>query len=192
MSYLQTPENDPLYDAEREATGYVANYLKVFALSPAVLEAWNQLNAAVKADMDLRRYELATLAAARTLRSSYCGLAHGGILRDRFYDAAAVEAIATDPADAGLDPVDVEISGFAERVAADATAIGQADIDALRGHGLSDTEIFQVVLAAAARCFFSTALDAVGAEPDPQLSAGLEPGLRQALAFGRPVPDVRA
>jgi hypothetical protein len=30
--------------------------------------------------MDLRRYELATVAAARRLRSSYCTLAHGPVL----------------------------------------------------------------------------------------------------------------
>jgi hypothetical protein len=32
--------------------------------------------------MDLRRYELATLAAARRLRSSYCCLAHGRVLAE--------------------------------------------------------------------------------------------------------------
>ena len=36
--------------------------------------------------MDLRRYELATLAAARQLRSSYCCLAHAlGVRADAFY-----------------------------------------------------------------------------------------------------------
>jgi hypothetical protein len=34
--------------------------------------------------MDLRRYELATLAAAMRLRSSYCALAHGKELAERF------------------------------------------------------------------------------------------------------------
>ena len=44
---------------------------------PSVYAAWRQLNGAIKAGMDLRRYELATVAAARRLRSSYCMLAHG-------------------------------------------------------------------------------------------------------------------
>jgi len=38
------------------------------------IRAWHQLNGAIKESMDLRCYELATLAAARRLRSSYCML----------------------------------------------------------------------------------------------------------------------
>lgn len=200
MSYLRTPvaadagdQTGRLYDADRAAQGYVANYTKVFALRPAVYAAWQQLNAAIKEGMDLRRYELATLAAARHLRSSYCGLAHGKVLRDRFYDADTVGAIATDHHNAGLDSADIALISFAERVAADATAITAADIDELRQHGLSETEIFQVVLAAAARCFFSTVLDAVGTEPDSQYRTAIEPELQLALTFGRPIatPDTR-
>src|SRR3954452_9722759 len=56
------------------------NYELAFAERPDVLAAWGQLNGAIKAGMDLRRYELATLAAARRLRSSYCCLAHGSVL----------------------------------------------------------------------------------------------------------------
>ena len=48
------------------------NYERAFELRPEVYAAWVQLNSAIKAGMDLRRYELATLAAARPLRSSYC------------------------------------------------------------------------------------------------------------------------
>jgi hypothetical protein len=41
-----------------------------FAERPDVYAAWGQLLGAIKANMDLRRYELATLAAARRLHSS--------------------------------------------------------------------------------------------------------------------------
>src|SRR6266700_2090223 len=93
MSYLQTPPDDDsaIFEADRAALGYVANYTKVFALRPEVYTAWQRLNGAIKEGMDLRRYELATLAAARRLGSSYCSLAHGKVLRDRFYDAGTVE-----------------------------------------------------------------------------------------------------
>ena len=193
MSHLQTPDEGAgdqtgqLYDADRAAQGYVANYTRVFALSPAVYAAWHQLNSTIKQEMDLRRYELVTLAAARSLRSSYCSLAHGKVLRDRFYDSGTVQAIATDPHSSGLDTADVAIMDFAERVATDATTITAADVGELRHHGLSEAEIFQVVLAAAARCFFSTALDAAGTEPDAQYRTTIEPGLRLALTVGRPI-----
>jgi hypothetical protein len=43
-----------------------------------------------------------------------------------------------------------------------------------------------VVLAAAARCFFSKTLDALGIEPDPKY-AKLDAPLRGALTVGRPI-----
>jgi uncharacterized peroxidase-related enzyme len=187
MSYIGTASDEGMFAADRERLGYVTNYTRVFALRPAVYEAWAQLNTAIKAGMDLRRYEIVTLAAARKLRSSYCALAHGTILRDRFYDAETLHRIAADHREAGLEPVDVAIMDFAGFVAGDAASITAADVDALRGHGLSDVEIFQVVLAAAARCFFSTVIDAVGTEPDAAYAERLEPILAEVLTVGRPI-----
>jgi uncharacterized peroxidase-related enzyme len=198
MSFLRTPGEDTdgetgrLYDADREAMGYVANYTRLFAARPAVYAAWQQLAGVVRDGMDLRRYELVTLAAARRLRSSYCGLAHGKVLRDRFFDAGAVADIARDHHRADLDPADVAIIDFTERVVSGAAAITAADIDALRHHGLSDTDIFDVVLAAAARCFFSTVLDATGTEPDAEYRTAIEPALRLALTFGREIAPADA
>lgn len=186
MSYLRTPdESDPtdpaaaLFDADRAAQGFVANHTRVFALTPAIHSAWQQLSAAVKDGMDLRRYELVTLAAARALRSSYCSLAHGKVLRDRFYDPDTLNAIATDHHTANLDPVDIAITDFAERVATNPTTITESDIDSLRHHNLTEKEIFQIILTVSARCFFSTALDAAGAQPDPHYRTTLEPQLQK-------------
>lgn len=191
MSYLNTPAEgadvERLYDADRARQGYVANYTKVFALRPDVYDAWARLNIAIKSGMDLRRYELATLAAARRLRSTYCALAHGTLLRDKFYGAATVAKIASDHHDAGLDASDIAIMDFSDKVAHDATAITAADVDNLRRHGLDDADIFQIVLAAAARCFFSTVIDAVGAEPDSVYRTTMDPDLRRVLTVGRPI-----
>ena len=160
------------------------NYERAFAERPEVYAAWVQLNGAVKAGMNLRRYELATLAAARRLRSSYCCLAHGTVLLERFGEP--VREIALDHRAAGLDEVDVAVMDLAERVVDDATAITDADLQRLRDLGLTETEIMDVVLAAAARCFFSKTLDALGVLPDARYRE-LEPELREALVVGRPI-----
>jgi uncharacterized peroxidase-related enzyme len=151
-----------------------------------VYEAWAQLNGAIKAGMDLRRYELATLAAARRLRSSYCCLAHGTVLMERFGEP--VREIALDHRGAGLDEIDVAVMDFAERVVDDAASIGEDDLQRLRDLGLSDTDILDVALAAAGRCFFSKTLDALGVQPDAKYRE-LEPGLREALVVGRPIAE---
>ena len=162
------------------------NYERAFVERPDVYAAWQELNGAIKAGMDLRRYELATLAAAQRLHSSYCSLAHGKVLIDRFGEP--VREIVLDRRAAGLDEVDVAVMDLAERVVDDATAIGEADLQPLRDLGLSDVDIMDVVLAAAARCFFSKTLDALGVRPDASYN-DLEPALREVLVVGRPIED---
>jgi uncharacterized peroxidase-related enzyme len=175
-----------LYEADRQFLGYVANYTRTFSSRPEVMLAWQRLNGTIKSGMDLRRYELATVAAARRLRSSYCALAHGKILAERFLEPHEVAEVARDHHAAGLDPADVAVMDLADKVAADAASVTEADIARLRNHGLTDADILDVVLAAAARCFFSKVLDATGAEPDAALGA-LDPAMRDALTVGRPI-----
>jgi uncharacterized peroxidase-related enzyme len=162
------------------------NYERAFVQRPAVYDAWAQLNGAIKAQMDLRRYELATLAAARRLRSSYCCLAHGTVLAERFGEPVA--RIASDHRAAGLSEVDVAVMDLAEQVVDDATSVSEADLERLRDLGLSQEEVMDVILAAAARCFFSKTLDALGVRPDPGYR-DLEPDLREALIVGRPIAE---
>ena len=160
------------------------NFEVAFAERPDVYAAWVRLNGAIKASMDLRRYELATLAAARRLRSSYCCLAHGSVLAQKFGEP--VREIALDHRAAGLDEVDVAVMDLAERVVEDATSIGDDDLRPLRSLGLSEAEIMDVVLAASARCFFSKTLDALCVQADAQFQE-LASELKAAFVVGRPI-----
>jgi uncharacterized peroxidase-related enzyme len=177
-----------IYEKDRASFGRLPNMTQAFSLRPEVYAAWQQLNGAVKAGMDLRRYELATLAAARRLRSSYCMLAHGSILLKQFLEPEELRAAATEPESAGLDATDLAIMRFAEQVVDDAGSITQADVDELRAHGLSDADVFDVVLAATVRCFYSKTLDALGVQPDADYNE-LDPQLREVLVVGRPIAD---
>ena len=161
-----------------------ANSELAFAERPEVFEAWVALNTSIKAGMDLRRYELATLAAAQRLRSSYCCLAHGKVLHEQFGEPVA--AIVADRRSAGLDDVDLAVMELAERVVDDASSIDEGDLRRLRELGLTDAEIMDVVLAAAVRCFFSKTLDALGVLPDASY-AELPAELREPLVVGRPI-----
>jgi alkylhydroperoxidase family enzyme len=163
------------------------NVERAFSERPEVFAAWKQLNGSIKAGMDVRRYELATLAAARRLRSSYCCLAHGTVLLKDFGEP--VREIALDHRAAGLDDVDIAVMDLAERVVDDATSISDAELQRLRDLGLSEEDIMDVVLAAAARCFFSKTLDALDVRADESYSE-LDPELREALVVGRPIADV--
>ena len=178
-----------MYAQSQRDFGYVPNFAKVFSHRPQVMAAWRGLVASVRGSQDPRRYELATFAAARALRNSYCVLAHGAKLHQQFYSASQVQAIAHDFTAADLSPADVAMMAFAEKVARDAAAITAADVQTLREHGCADAEIFDIAAAAAARCFFSKLLDALGAEPDANY-AQMEPDLLQTLVVGRSISAV--
>ena len=174
------------YEADLADDGYVSNVARAFSHRPEVLAAWIGLKDAVTSTMDRRRYELVTIAAARRVRSSYCMLAHAAVLASKFYDPERMREIAADHGSAGLDEVDVAIMDLADKVAADAPSVTQADVDRLRSHGLSDAEIFDVVAAAAMRVFFTKLVDGLGFQPDAAY-AELDPGLREVLVVGRPI-----
>jgi uncharacterized peroxidase-related enzyme len=183
-----TGEAADVLSASRAAAGFVPNYARLFAQRPAVYQAWLELRGAVSGSMDERRYELVSLAAARRLESSYCALAHGKVLADRFLDPELVRSMAIGHRSAGLDPVDEAVMDLAEKVAGDATSVTEDDVDRLRSLGLTDSDIFDIVAAAAARCFFSKTLEALGVQADAAY-AGLEPTLRDALTVGRAIAD---
>jgi uncharacterized peroxidase-related enzyme len=195
MPYLQTvPPEDAsgevkaMYDQDLAAQGYVANYTRAFSTRPDVLQRWLALKDAITSGMDPRLYELATVAAATAIRSSYCSLVHGNILATGYYPAEQVVSIAADgdAAAAALDAADAAVVRFARKVADEAEQITTEDIGELRRLGFSDADIFNVILAAAARCFFSKVLDATGTLPDAALN-DLPDQLRAALTVGRDI-----
>ncbi len=193
MAYLEgvAPESASgltreIYDEDRAIRGYVPNYTQLFSFRPEVYRAWKGLIGAVMGNMDLRRYELATIAAAAALRCTYCVVAHGAVLASKFFTPDEVVALAHDFHEAGLEPMDVAIMELAQKVALHAYKVTEDDVDRLRAFGLADAEIFDVVLTAAARAFFSKSLDAMGSEPDDAYAAQLGAEVATELAVGRP------
>ena len=191
MTFIQTILEDQaeagvkeMYEENIAQFGYLPNYVRAFGLRPHVMAAWGQLLGAIHHDMDPRRYELVTLAAARALKSSYCMLAHVTVVLNEFYSTEQLTQIARDYHAADLTRAEVAMMAFAEQVVLDATAVTQTDIDVLRRHNFTDAEIFDITAAAAARCFLSKTVDALGAEPDKAFMA-LDEELRGALTVGR-------
>jgi uncharacterized peroxidase-related enzyme len=177
------------YQQQKGAWGFLPNFATVFSTRPEVAKAWSMLNKTVRDGMDRRRFEIATIGAARALRSTYCTAAHSKFLRDECDDEPTMIAIAENPSGDGLAEQDRAVYNFAAKVAMDASSIGQHDVDVLRGLGLTDADVADVVFAAAARSFFTRVLDGLGAQLDVQTAGTFAPGILDSMVVGRPVAD---
>ncbi|WP_423464619.1 carboxymuconolactone decarboxylase family protein [Promicromonospora sp. MS192] len=192
MSIIRTPEPAQAtgawaeqYAGDLEALGYVPSHTRVMATNPQAHQAFEDLTGAVAQSIGLRLYELVTLAAAGAVGSQACRLAHGRRSRSLF-DDAQLERIALDYHAAGLSDLEVAAMELAERVGGDSSAITERDTQRLRELGLDDRQIVDVVLAAAARNYYSRALHALAVEPD--VPPDLPDSLREALLRGMHQP----
>ncbi|HET9861987.1 MAG TPA: hypothetical protein VFP37_00975 [Steroidobacteraceae bacterium] len=176
-----------MYARQQSFWGFVPNYARVFCWRPEIMGLWAQLQAGIKRDMGKRRFELVTFVAASTLRSTLCSLAHGRALTE-FIPKEDVQLIARGEAPASLSEAEAVMLEFCRKVARGAFTITAGDVAALKRHGFTDAEIFDIVATVGARAFWTTVVEGLGVEAEPPLAA-LEGGFRDALTVGRAIPQ---
>jgi uncharacterized peroxidase-related enzyme len=192
MAFIDTiPDSDinadvrAMYERQQSFWGFVPNYARVFCYRPEIMGLWAQLQAGIKKHMDKRRFELITFAAAHTLRSTLCSLAHGRALT-AFFSMEDVQLMARGASPASLTAAEAAMMAFARKVARGAFAIAPADVTELKKHGFTDAEVFDIAATVAARAFWTGVIESLGVEPEPSLLE-LEPEFKRTLACGRPL-----
>lgn len=177
-----------MYAGDLAADGFVFGYTQAMAIAPEAHAAFEALIRAIVPSIGVRVYELATLGAARGIRSPHCLLAHGRkTLRAGLMDEARLARLGRDYRDAGLDAADVAVMAYAERLSTDAAAMTDDDARSLREVGFTDRQIVDITLAAAARNFFSRALLALAVPIEPV--PGIDGPLAEALLSPCARPD---
>ena len=193
MAYLEgaadrapSAELAAMWAEDEQQWGFLPNFAKTFGMRPAAYAAWRALNAGIKESMGTRRYELADAgrgvgAALVVLRPRARPGARppGPRQRGRHRDRAWLGRGAPRRRYRA-------VMVLARSVVRGADQVTEDDLAELRALGLRDDEILDVILAAAARCFFSKVLDASGTAPD-SVFLDLDDGLRTALTVGRPI-----
>src|SRR3569832_1672124 len=97
---------------------------------------WAQLQVGIKRTMDKRRFELITFAAAHTLRSTLCSLAHGRALT-QFFSSGDVQLMARGASPASLTAAEAAMMAFARKVARGPYLVSAGDVEVLKSHGFS-------------------------------------------------------
>ena len=97
---------------------------------------WANLQRGIRSNVDRRRFELVTFAAARALRSSYCTLAHGkGLLE--WFDPGEVRLLAeSGPEHAEfLSESERAMLAYAANAATTPYRVTAGEVAGLKAHG---------------------------------------------------------
>ena len=180
-----TAEVQALFDEDLAESGYVWNVSRLWAYQPDTLEGLFELMSQVfkRSGLGFRQRGILVTAAASTLGDSYCSLAWGGKLSG-VAEPSLVAAVLSGT-DEGLTDQERSLAKWARKVVEDPNATTPADLDELRGAGLTDDQIFAVTAFVALRLAFSTINDALGSSPDGQLVESLPPDVAAAVTYGR-------
>ncbi len=182
-----TPPVQALFDDDLKDDGYVWNVTRLWAHQPeTVTSLFTLMSQAYRpSGLSFRQRGILVVATASALGDSYCSLAWGGKLGHASDPALAAGVLAGD--DAGLTDQERAMAAWARKIVKNPNGTTEADIQALRDHGLDDGQIFAITAFVALRLAFSTINDALGAQPDGALARALPAEVRQAVTYGRPV-----
>jgi len=158
MSLLHIPAEEEATEdvkkifAEIESMiGRVPNGLKLWSVSPRALRAqWAGMKSILSRPKEEQKlYAIIRYLASEENGCTYCIGLNGGMLIN-YYDVTQDELIAMqkDPASAPLEEKNKALLLFAMKAIKDADSVSANDIDTLTRLGISEEEMFNIVLAA--------------------------------------------
>ena len=101
-------------------------------------------------------------------------MSHGALLRQHSDDPELASHIMHDYTRAELDPQTRGMLDFAAKLTRDPASMQQADVDTLRGLGLSDEEVLSTVLITCVFNFMTRLADGLGVEFPAQNQEGIK------------------
>ncbi len=138
--------------AVQEKSGFVPNVFLTLAHRPDEFRAFFAYHDALMdkdGGLTKAEREMIVVATSSANQCQYCVIAHGAILRIRAKDPLIADQIAANYRKADITPRQKAMLDFAMKVALEAQAVGDADFDALKGHGFSDDDIWDIAAIAA-------------------------------------------
>jgi len=138
--------------AVQEKSGFVPNVYLALAHRPDEFRAFFAYHDAVMdkdSGLSKAEREMIVVATSGANECQYCVIAHGAILRIRAKNPLLADQVAINYRKADITPRQQAMLDFALTVALDAQDIGDADFEALRAHGFSDQDAWDIGAIAA-------------------------------------------
>jgi uncharacterized peroxidase-related enzyme len=136
----------------QEKSGFVPNVFLALAHRPAEFRAFFAYHDAVMekdGGLSKAEREMIVVATSGANDCQYCVVAHGAILRVRAKNPLIADQVAVNYRKADITPRQRAMLDFAFKVSLAAQEIGDADFEALRGHGFSDEDAWDIGAIAA-------------------------------------------
>ncbi len=169
------PELQGLFRKAREKIGFVPNVFRTYAFRPERLSAWFahfRLLHEETPGLSAAEREMIAVVVSMANGCLYCLVAHGAALREAWGDPVMADRITLDWRRAdGLSDRQRAICAMAERLTLTPLECTEAELDELRGHGLSDTDAWDVIELAAMYNFTNRVALATGQMPNPEYHA---------------------
>jgi uncharacterized peroxidase-related enzyme len=162
------------FDICREKLGLVPNVLRAYSHDIDKLNAfaglYNDLMLGESGLTKLEREMIAVVVSAEN-RCFYCLAAHGAAVRQLSGDPALGEMLVMNWRAAPLDPRLRAMLAFAVKLTRASAEIAEEDREGLRGHGLSERDIWDVAAVAAFFNMSNRMASAVDMRPNPEYHA---------------------
>ena len=178
LSWVRVPLEDELPEAilelwapSLERLGFVPNVLRLYALRPAHLLAWNaHYEELMKGDSGLTKAEREMIAVVVSVANdcAYCTAAHSAALRKLTRDPALADAIAADPASAPVEPRVRAMLAYAVKLTVQPREMSEADVRALRDAGWTDEDVMDVAEVTGVFNMSNRMASGLGWAPNPE------------------------
>ena len=131
----------------QEKAGFVPNVFLTLAHRPDEFRAFFAYHNALmlkESGLTKAEKEMIVVATSGANNCQYCVIAHGAILRVYSKNPLLADQIAVNFHEADITPRQHAMLGFALKVATDSAALCDADYQAMREHGFSDEDIWDI------------------------------------------------
>jgi len=154
LSWLRVPTDDELPEVvlelwapSLEKLGFVPNVLRLYALRPSHLLAWNaHYEELMKGPSGLTKAEREMIAVVVSVANdcAYCIAAHSAALRKLLKDSALADAIAVGHSSARLEARTRAMLSYAVKLTVTPNEMSEADVQTLRVEGWRDEDIMDI------------------------------------------------
>jgi uncharacterized peroxidase-related enzyme len=157
--------------AVQEKSGFIPNVFVVLAHRPEEFRAFFAFHDALmekESGLTKAEREMIVVATSNANQCQYCVVAHGAILRIRAKNPLLADQVAVNYRKADLTPRQKAMLDFAMKVSRDAGGVGDADFAALRAHGFSDEDAWDIGAVAAFFALSNRMANLTGMRPNDE------------------------